>query len=281
MERQNKERKAEDYSLIVFNHQTHKQLWGINFNRLTLILAVVTVVICLIIIFYVLVAFTPLRTTIPGYPNATSRIAVTNMGLRIDSLENVISRWDFYSENLRRVIEGEDPLKIDSLIHSGVIRQSKSKEELNQQDSAFRAHIANEQQFELTNQEHRDLPIEGIHFFSPLKGTISQGYDPVVHPFTDITAPANSVVVAILDGTVIFDGWTDDSGYVIQIQHDNDIVTSYKHNNKLLKKTGDKVSAGMPISLVGGTGALSTGDHLHFELWYRGEPVDPTKYISF
>ena len=125
------------------------------------------------------------------------------------------------------------------------------------------------------------LPIEGMHFFTPLKGVISQEFDKVTHPYVDVTAPANSVVMAVLDGTVIFAGWNDESGYTIQIQHENDIVSIYKHNSKLLKKTGDKITAGAPVAIVGGTGELSTGDHLHFELWYKGEAVNPTDYINF
>lgn len=80
---------------------------------------------------------------------------------------------------------------------------------------------------------------------------------------------------------VIYDGWSEEAGYTIQIQHGNDIVSIYKHNEKLLKKTGDKVKAGTPIALIGSTGTLSTGDHLHFELWHNGESLDPTQYISF
>ena len=96
-----------------------------------------------------------------------------------------------------------------------------------------------------------------------------------------IAAPAGSVVKAVLDGTVINDGWSEEAGYTIQIQHDGDIISIYKHNEKLLKKTGEKVTAGSPIALVGNTGKLTTGEHLHFELWYKGETVDPTSYISF
>ncbi|MBQ8838948.1 MAG: M23 family metallopeptidase, partial [Bacteroidales bacterium] len=110
---------------------------------------------------------------------------------------------------------------------------------------------------------------------------VSQGYDATVHPYIDITAPAGEVVKATLDGTIIFAGWSDESGHTIQIQHDGDIVSIYKHNEKLLKKVGDKVTAGSPIALVGNSGELTTGDHLHFELWYKGETVDPTKYIKF
>ena len=87
--------------------------------------------------------------------------------------------------------------------------------------------------------------------------------------------------MSVLDGTVISAGWSDENGYTIQIQHEGNIVSVYKHNQKLMKKSGDKVTAGMPIAIVGNAGTLSTGNHLHFELWHNGEAVDPAKYISF
>lgn len=120
-----------------------------------------------------------------------------------------------------------------------------------------------------------------MHFFCPLKGVISQAYNPVSHPYVDITAPEGSVVKAILDGTVIYSGWSEDYGHTIQLQHEEDIVSIYKHNEKLLKKTGDKVTAGAPIALVGNSGDLTTGTHLHLELWHQGSAVDPAKYINF
>ena len=125
------------------------------------------------------------------------------------------------------------------------------------------------------------LPIEGMHFFPPLKGVVSQGYDPAIHPYIDITAAKGSVVKATLDGTVIHAGWSEDAGHTIQLQHEGNIISIYKHNEKLLKKVGDKVTAGSPIALVGNTGEMTTGDHLHFELWHNGEAVDPTRYINF
>ena len=109
--------------------------------------------------------------------------------------------------------------------------------------------------------------------FTPLKGVVLRAYDSVLHPYIDITAPANSVVMSALEGTVVFDGWNDEYGYTIVIQHSGDLVTVYKHNQKLLRKTGDRVSAGTSIALA--------GEHLHFELWYRGEAVNPEKYIAF
>ena len=190
----------------------------------------------------------------------------------------------FYADNLKKVLDGGKPLPVDSIIKAAAAVDEtalKGREGLDDKDSLLRENVRKEEQFGLSPGQERKLPIEGVHFFTPLKGVVSQGYDPLLHPYIDITAPANSVVMSVLDGTVIGAGWSDDSGYTIQIQHSGDIVSVYKHNQKLLKKTGDKVSAGSPVALVGNTGALTTGDHLHFELWYKGEAVDPTKYISF
>ncbi len=283
MSKVQKDNKSHRFRLAVIEDHTHKHLFTIHFTRTGVFVAIVTVLVVLTAAIYSAIAYTPVRTFIPGYPDAHSKRAAIQNAMRIDSLENVIYRWELYSENLRRVVEGEEPLKIDSLINS---RQNPEAtplelEELSRKDSLLRKHVREEEQFGISERDKRKLPIEGLHFFTPLKGVVSQGYDPAVHPYIDITAPAGSVVKAILDGTVIYAGWSDDAGYTIQIQHDGDIVSIYKHNEKLLKDTGDKVTAGVPIALVGNTGKLTTGDHLHFELWYKGESVDPTRYINF
>ena len=154
---------------------------------------------------------------------------------------------------------------------------------MTRRDSLLKSTVAREERFGVGSNRNRVLPIEGLHFFTPLNGAVSQGYDMVLHPAVDISAPAKSVVSAVLDGTVVSAGWTDDAGYSIIIQHQSNIVSCYKHNQQLLKRQGDKVTAGTPIALVGntGTGRMVQGDHLHFELWHEGEPVDPTKYCSF
>ncbi len=281
MARQNKERKVRHFRLALIDHETHMHLWSMRFTKANAIITCVSVVVCVIFLIYALVAFTPLKRTIPGYPNERSKKVAVQNAIKVDSLEKVITRWELYSENIRRVMTGAEPLNVDSLIRTGADRQSIMKEELARQDSILRMQVIAQEQFELTDKEPRDLPIEGIHFFTPLKGVISQDYDPIIHPYLDITAPKNSVVASILDGTVIFAGWIDEVGYTIAIQHPNDIVSIYKHNEKLLKQAGDKVTAGTPISLLGGTGTLSTGDHLHFEFWYKGEAVNPKRYINF
>lgn len=283
MSKINKSGRPTKFRIALIDHYTHQQLASVKISKTGLFIAIVTIIVAFTALVYSIIAFTPVREFIPGYPDAHSKRAAIHNAMRIDSLERVIYRWELYSENLRRVVEGQEPLKIDSLINArqkdGV--SDADLAELALKDSLLRQQVREEEQFDISERDKRNLPIDGLLFFTPLKGVISQGFDPAIHPYVDIAAPSGSVVKATLDGTVIYDGWSDENGYTIQIQHDGDIVSIYKHNEKLLKKTGDKVSAGMPIALVGSTGSLSTGDHLHFELWHKGETVDPTKYISF
>lgn len=282
MSSQNKERSSR-FRLAVIDDNTHKHLVSLRFTRTSLAITVVTFIVVLCAAIYSVIAFTPVRTFIPGYPDARSKRAAIQNAIKIDSLESVIFRWELYSENLRRVVEGQEPIKIDSLINAGrnADERSYDMEELQRQDSLLREHVKEEEQFGLSARKRRNLPIEGLHFFTPLKGVISQGYDAAVHPFIDITAPEGSVVKAVLDGTVVFAGWSEEAGNTIQIQHEGDIISIYKHNEKLLKKAGEKVTAGSPIALVGNTGSVTTGAHLHFELWHEGEAVDPARFIKF
>lgn len=283
MARQNNPEKVNNFRISIIDDSSHKQIKSFKFTRTNLILTAVFVFVFLALVIYALIAFTPIRTTIPGYPDARSRRVALQNALKIDSLETIIGRWELYSVNLSRIVDGEDPVMIDSLVQSlaKASLEEVNKEELARQDSLLRMTVQMEEQFGMNDNVQRNLALEGMHLFTPLRGVISQGYDAVLHPYVDITAPSNSVVMSVLDGTVIFAGWNDEAGYTIQIQHSNNIVSIYKHNQKLLKKAGDKVSAGSSIAIVGNTGTLTTGDHLHFELWYNGEAVDPTRYINF
>lgn len=279
----NKEKRSNRFRLALIDDNSHQHIFTLHFTRTRLFIAAVSVLMLISAAIFSLIVFTPLKTFIPGYPDAVSKRAAIQNAITIDSLETVIFRWELYSENLRRVVEGKEPIKIDSLINVGQKTKSIAGDidELNRQDSVLRELVKEEEQFGISARKRRDLPIEGMHFFTPLKGVVSHGYDSAIHPYIDVTAPAGSVIKATLDGTVIFAGWSDDAGHTIQIQHDGDIVSIYKHNEKLLKKAGDKVTAGSPIALIGDSGELSSGHHLHFELWHKGETVDPTKYIKF
>ena len=283
MANRTREKKSNSFRLAFMDDKTHKQLVTLHFTRTSFFITIITIFVVLCAAIYSVIAYTPVKTFIPGYPDARSKRAAIQNVITIDSLERVILRWELYSENLRRAIEGEEPLKIDSLINAAGSYADKDidMEALVRQDSLLRQHVREEEQFGISQRGRRDLPIEGMHFFTPLKGVISQGYDPAIHPYMDITAPAGTVVKATLDGTVIFAGWNDETVYTIHLQHDGDIVSIYKHNEKILKNTGDKVTAGSPIALVGSTGEFTTGEHLHFELWHKGETVDPSLYIKF
>lgn len=280
MEKEKKENKG--FSISVRDNESHKYLWSIRFTKVSLFVTIFSFLVMFTVMIYCLIAYTPVRTFIPGYPDAQTKRAAIQNAIKADSLEKVIYRWELYSENIKRAVEGKAPIRIDSIIKAGKREAALPADikDMNRQDSILREQVKEEEQFQISSRGNRNLPIEGLHFFTPLKGVISQGYDPI-HPYIDVTAPAGSVVKATLDGTVIYAGWSEDSGNTIQIQHSDDIVSIYKHNEKLLKKVGDKVKAGTPIALIGNTGDNTTGTHLHFELWHKGEAVDPLLYIKF
>lgn len=283
MSKQKKGGIIKNFRLTLVDDDTHDKVWSKKFTRIGALVTAVTVIVVTIATIFCVIAFTPIRTLIPGYPDARSKHDAIKNAITIDSLENVLTKWELYSENLRCVVDGQEPLKIDSLmeVRKNPAAEAGDSRELAEKDSLLRKEVADEDRFDIKPGSARTLPIEGMHFFTPLKGVVSQGYDKALHPYIDITAPGNSVVMSVLDGTVISAGWNDTEGYTIRIQHEGDIISVYKHNQKLLKETGDKVTAGTPIAVLGGTGSTSDGDHLHFELWHKGEAVDPTKYISF
>ena len=281
----NRGRESKRYRVSLVEQKTERVLGQRHFTKPLLWLSVIAAALIGAALVWCLIAFTPLRVTIPGYPDARTRNMAVQNALKIDSLEQIITRWDLYAENLRRVVSGEQPLNIDSVLRVKAPLDSLPADAaaLEQRESLLREEVVRSGQG-LQDGKGRKAPIEGRHFIPPLKGVVSAEYDPVHHPYLDISAPAGSPVVSVLDGTVVFAGWSDEMGYTIAVQHAGDLLTFYKRNQKLLKATGDKVTAGTSIALVGQTGSAenaTTGDHLHFELWYGGEPVNPVQYINF
>ncbi len=259
--------------------QSHDVLWVMSRRRVVFIIEMVFVLLLFLAAAFSLIAYTPIRTFIPGYPDAKTRRAAILTALEVDSLQNVVSRWELYSGNLLRIVEGQEPIQIDSLVRMAAKPELSEADiqRMHEQDSLLREMVTAEEQRE-QNSKMRKPSIENMHFFTPLKGVVSRGYEPVSHPYVDMTAPANSVVMAVLDGTVTVS--SDADGFELTLQHADDIITIYRHLQKILVKTGDKLSAGASMALVGESGSLS-GDHLQFELWYRGESADPAKYIKF
>jgi hypothetical protein len=274
------------FRFSIFNDTSHEELFVFRANGLMMLVSLALAVIFIIGSVTLLISFTPLREFIPGYPNAQTRRAIVQNALKADSLEHTIRMWDFHLNNIQRIVSGQEPLQPENLMASSSPGDTSVKvsfsQSISKEDSLLREEVLRQEKFNLGSSNRRIEQIEGLHFFPPVKGVISNGYNMATnHPFIDIAAPANSVVSAVLDGTVVFAAWTEETGFTIQIQHESDLISIYKHNSKLLKKSGDKVSAGMAIGLVGNTGTLSSGYHLHFELWHKGAPVDPTKYIKF
>ena len=276
-----KNRTTRKYRASLIDAVSHERLWSIVFTRPAFVTAIVSLVVLLLVIFYLLVAFTPIRTFIPGYPDAQARRQAVQNAIRIDSLETQILQWELYTENLKKVVAGEEPLLLDSLI---LRRQEAGRDAdsvfLARRDSLLRARVTEAEQFEVSGPR-RNLPIEALSFYTPLKGVVSQSFDRTLHPWVDVTAPTGTAVMAVLDGTVVCAGRGEADGSTLAIQQRGDILSVYKRNEKLLKKAGDTVKAGTPVALVGRSGSLTKGDLLRFELWYAGEAVDPAAYISF
>ena len=287
MGKQNKERKEKKdirYRLALIVDSTHQQVWQTTFTKSNLILTITGSAVLLIALIFSIIAFTPVRTIIPGYPDAmTKRMAVRN-AMKIDSLEREIMIWDIYSLNLRNILAGGTPVDFDSLLTAGLRATDVSADTaaFAESDSLLREEVSKRERFGVGSTGKDIGIIEGKMFYPPVKGVITEKYDPAIgHPFVYIAASEGATVCSVLDGTVIGSGWDDETGYTIQIQHPDNIVSVYKHNDRLLKSVGDKVKAGTPIAQIGNTGSLSSGPHLHFELWYAGDAVDPESYINF
>ncbi len=276
---------TERLRLTLFKEDTFEEVWTIRLTKMGFFATLATFVLLIVIAVSLLIAYTNLRELIPGYPNVTLREDIVKNALLLDSLEQEITLRDKYFDNIKKIMLGEAPDNITydtgKVVNPKDIKFTRSLE-----DSLLRQQVESEEEYNLSvtsNRTERHVDFYNVHFFPPVKGIISNHFDPVRnHLGTDIAGVPNEVIHATLDGTVIFAGWTLETGYVVEIQHANNLVSVYKHNNKVLKEVGSVVKAGEDIALMGTTGELyTTGPHLHFELWYNGQPLDPEKYVVF
>lgn len=284
MEKPDNKKKNRAFRLALVDAVSHERIWSFRYTRTAMIIAIISVIVLIVVGMYCLVAYTPVRSFIPGYPGAISRRQAVQNALRIDSLETRIMQWELYAENLRRVVSGAEPVRMDSLIlnNRDASREEVDARYLALRDSLLRADVEMEEQFGVdATTLRRNLPIEALSFFTPVKGVVSDPFDRALHPYVDITAPAGSMVMAVQDGTVVYTGWEEEDGYILIIQHSGDILSIYKHNEKLLHKAGKAVKAGTPVGVLAASSSLTKGDHLHFELWYEGKAIDPVQYIKF
>lgn len=272
------------YRLSVYNDQSFEEVWVMRLSRLNILAFVGGITLTLIVIITVLIAFTPIREFIPGYPDGSTRRQIIHNTFKTDSLERELQQWKIYMGNLHTILRGGSPDNLESIPDTS-IRYRELNFARSIEDSLLRLQIESEEMYNLSlvsSASESSTKLTDFHFFPPIKGVITSSFKAQHgHLGVDVVAPPNEVVVATADGTVVFSNWTLETGYVIQIQHANNLLSIYKHNSKLLKKSGARVKAGEAIAIIGNSGELTSGPHLHFELWHNGSPINPEQYIVF
>lgn len=275
------------YKLVVMNELTFEETMSFRLSRMNVLIVYVLVTIISIVFTIFFIWITPIKEYIPGYASVEKVRQVYINEFKIDSLKIEIRQRDLYLENFkRRILRGEDlggPDTVKAQIKEGVdyknIPDIKSE-----QDSILRNEWEEKENYDLIYypSEKNYSGISRFVFFTPIHGSVINGFDSKnKHYGVDILSKKDSPIKATLDGVVLLSTWTFEGGYVIVIQHDDDIISAYKHNSTLLKSQGERVKAGEPIAIIGNTGEQSTGPHLHFELWYHRNPVNPADFINF
>lgn len=270
------------YKLTFINEDTLEEVWTFRLSQLSAFAVLLVFAFALVSVTAFIIIKTPIRNYLPGYLDVEVRKEIVQNALRADSLERMLEIQHVYLENVARIIGGEVPLdsirRIDSLARVDADFEIPRGEA----EQAFIAQYEEEEKYSLTALNPNPVFTEQVFFYKPVDGVVSSHYQTDIRHFgVDIAASPSESVLATLDGTVVYAGYDPQHGNVIQLQHRNGLVSIYKHNEALLKEPGDHVVAGEAIALVGNTGTLSTGPHLHFELWYKGVPVNPEEYIAF
>ncbi len=271
------------YRLSIYRDETYEEVLNLKLSRLNVFALVGSVLIIFLSIIVSIIAYTPVREFIPGYPDETTLRTIHENSLRTDSLILEIERRDRYFNNMKKLISGEEPDNFENTEDSNV-----SYEEISftrtQEDSMIRQMFEENSEYTLSlvTARNKIANISQLHFFPPVKGLVTNSFNTSNNHYgTDIVSGVNEVVKSTLDGTVTMATWTLETGWVIQVQHPGNLISIYKHNAELLKRVGDFVKAGEPIAIIGNSGELTTGPHLHFEIWYNGVSLDPEDYISF
>ena len=270
------------YRLVILNEDTFEERLSLNLNRLNVFVIGTLSAIFLIAFTTLLIAFTPLKEYIPGYSSTSLKKKAIALSFKTDSLQRVIDFNEKYFASIKQVLQGEVSVADfdkDSIIQA--VKQEVSEVDLSpiKEDSLLREKVDKEDKYSLFETATAKT---NFVLFPPVNGAISESYDVKnKHYAVDIVVEENTPIKATADGTVIFAEWTAQTGYVILIEHSSGLISVYKHNASLTKSQGDLVKAGEVIATAGNTGELTTGPHLHFELWSDGYPVNPTNFIDF
>lgn len=286
---------------VVMDTETYREKWSFQLSAINLFVTLGISMIVLVVLTIILIAFTPLREFIPGYTNSEMVELTYQNAIAADSIEQQLALQEQMMADLKDLLAGNDPdarrKAMDSLSKTEI--KSKKKVDQNKKykrsdaDSTLRKEVENEDRYVVrkgggtksdgngtTNLAEDNTP--SILLFTPMKGKVVSSYDVKIKHFgVDIAGVANETIKSVASGTVVFANFTTETGYVIAIQHQGGMISLYKHNSALLKRAGDVVRAGEPIAYLGNSGDLTSGPHLHFELWVAGKPVNPLVYISF
>jgi murein DD-endopeptidase MepM/ murein hydrolase activator NlpD len=271
------------YQFTIYNDTDYGQVWKARLSGWLVLSIIIPVVVLIFFLFFLSIAYTPLRNLIPGYPNSETRQKIINNAAQIDSLESKVASWERYFNSIQAFVMGEtDSIINESINVDSIINTTVGEFKLTPEDLAFRSEMENEELSRLSVNE-KSANLNGTaYMYPPIKGEIVTKFDISTKHFgLDIQPLTSPIVMSTLDGIVIFSEWTLNDNYVIQIQHANNLISIYKGNSTVLKSVGDRVNAGEAIATIGITPNVKHKNKLHFELWQNGVPVDPTIYINF
>ena len=286
MAKNKKKQAVEKYRLTIFNDENLKEISTFRLTKLN-IFAISGIIIMFIVALTIVVLFyTPVNMLLSSHSVVDAKKKIINNSLLLDTLKQEINTDKKYIAQIKNILQGNIP--IDTFSEKKVFKDKKyGNINLNHRtdmDSVVRAQIEEVENENLSKIKNLNSStnLKNLHFVIPLKGMITNEFDTKNNHFgIDIVGGKGDAVLATLPGTVILATWSLETGYLVQIQHDNNLISVYKHNSVLLKKSGDRVVAGESIAIVGNSGENTTGPHLHFELWYNGNPVNPRDYITF
>ena len=270
------------YRLVILNEDTFEERFAIKLTRLNVFVIVSLSAIILITGTIILIAFTPLREYIPGYSSTALKKEATELNYKADSLNQVIAVNEQYYQQIKKVLTGDivsSDFDKDSILAAAERDISELDLAPSREDSLLRERVDKEDKYSLF-----DTATSRVNFvlFPPVTGTISSTYNiQEKHYAVDVVVAKDTPVKTTADGTVVLAEWTSQAGYVIIVDHGNGLISAYKHNASLTKTQGDLVKTGEVIAIAGNTGEITTGPHLHFELWNDGYPIDPTVFIDF
>ncbi len=285
------EKLKHNYRLVIMNHETFEEVGSYKLSLMNVYVSICLILVLVALIVGSLIIFTPLKTYIPGYGDAGRQSELMALNDALDSLRNQVDAQQMYNNNIRRILVGEEietADDIESATQDSAIGSITEVDPIDE-DKELRQEVEmneilqeQEQLSKSASYISREIPLEQMFFVPPITGVVSDGFDRRdKHYGIDVIAPKNTPVKSILDGFVFVSDWTLETGNTIGIQHSNNLISFYKHNSALLKKVGSYVKAGEAVAIIGNTGELSDGPHLHFEMWHKGKAVDPAQFIIF